>query len=145
MEMNRRDLIKAAGVLAMTAGTTNYSFAQKSNVVVKKSIDVRFTHGVHFAALPDGSWNLWVRCAPRDQNIRLVRLELHVAEDEAFGLIISRQIYVARKEASFIARTNFSTKSYSPELYFRFVALDSGLPESPNALIVSEVGKIIVS
>lgn len=140
--MNRRDAIKAASLVAISSAFYRVASAQVYVPVPRKSIDVKFTHGVHSALMPDGSWNLWVRCAPKILDIRLVRLELHVAEDAEFNLIISKSVHVARREASYIVRTNFAPKDNNLELFFRFVALDSGLKENPNAVLSSAVGKL---
>ncbi|MDN4061679.1 PhoD-like phosphatase N-terminal domain-containing protein [Massilia sp. YIM B02769] len=122
-----------------------FAWAQAVLANRRPFLSVGFKHGVHSTQMPDGSWNLWVRVGPKNGNVSTVRLLLQVAEDENFDAIIAEQIHIARKEISYIVRTNFSTKLSLPELYFRFVALDSGLPENLKAVQVSPIGVLVNS
>jgi phosphodiesterase/alkaline phosphatase D-like protein len=140
--MNRRNILKLASTSLFLGCISNISAARGINLSGGKGLDVRFTDGVKSFALPDGSWNLWVRAAPRGFQERFVRLRLQVAEDEGFNIIIAEQTHNCAKDFSYILRTNFATKKEVPELFFRFVALDSGLPDRRNEVISSPVGKL---
>ena len=140
--MNRRKVLKLASTSLVLSLISNISVARNTNFDDRKGLDVRFTDGVKSFALPDGSWNLWVRAAPRGFQERFVRLRLQVAEDEGFNIIIAEQVHNCARDFSYILRTNFATKKEAPELFFRFVALDSGLPGRRNEVITSPVGKL---
>lgn len=137
--------MKLAGLMAIPTIYPSIATAQQLNAAPRKYVDVRFTDGVHSFALPDGSWNLWVRCAPKKADTRIVRLRLQVAEDDSFNRLISEQVHVTTRDTAFILRTNYSSKNSVSDLFYRFVAVDSGLPESPNLVVVSEVGRLAYS
>lgn len=140
--MNRRNILKFVSTSLSLGFISNTFAAPIIKVSPGKGLDVRFTDGVKSFALPDGSWNLWVRAAPRGFQERFVRLRLQVAEDEGFNSIIAEQTHNCARDLSYILRTNFATKKETKELFFRFVALDSGLPGRPNEVISSPVGKL---
>ena len=140
--MKRRNILQLASTSLFLSCISTISVARGINLGGGKGLDVRFTDGVKSFALPDGSWNLWVRAAPRGFKERFVRLRLQVAEDEAFNTIIAQQDHNCAKDFSYILRTNFATKNESSKLFFRFVALDSGLPSRRNEVIASPVGEL---
>jgi len=141
-KMYRRELLKRGVALAGLATFSKFAIAS-TNRKGAKPLKVSFAAGVHSAALPNGSWNLWVRAAPSDINNSIVRLKLQVATDEAFSNIIDQQNHVARREAHYILRTIFMTRSDATPLYFRFIALQTGTESRPHHLQASSTGTLV--
>lgn len=130
--MNRRLIVRLIGAVVALAGAGATgrvlgSSAKATNNPHGLPEDVRFTHGVHAAQLPDGSWNLWVRAAAVGAERReQVHLRLEVATDESFADIVHSEPIIADQQRSYIVRMNVSLPETSGlPFVFRFVVLDS--------------------
>lgn len=95
---------------------------------------VFYSHGVHSANMPDGSWNLWVRAvAPNEEDY--VSIKLEVSTDEGFQNIVHSSHFTANKNDSYIVRTNYAPPQKS-KLYFRFISSDA------EAIVARATGRI---
>lgn len=140
--MDRRGILKLSALVAGTVSMSKSTLANNTVIENKAPLVVRFDLGVYSTSLPNGSWNIWVRADPGSTDVSFVRLQLQVSEDKNFTSIIAKDLFLARKETSYILRTNFALEKNTRELYFRFVALDTALPDNPKYLIVSPTGTL---
>ena len=138
--MKRREAMRKAAMIAAVFSFSGPVFAFQAQKLNSQRKPVSFKNGVHSAALPDGTWNLWVRPDPRDINILSVRLQLEVAEDEQFNSLVSREVLVAHRKSGYIVKTNFKNPTSRRPLYFRYLVLPTNKLQYGQDVQVSPIG-----